>query len=114
MANCPNEQYGNVGTHTCDDCATGCATCFGGSDTQCTVCKLDSNQYYLDLGTTNCVQTCTPGTWGQASDSKCYACDASCLTCNGGLATNCQTCGNKTGILLFLNGTMCVAVCPAS
>ena len=35
---CPTGQYGNASTFQCTNCATGCATCFGGAYYQCNSC----------------------------------------------------------------------------
>ena len=77
---CPITQYGRVSDYTCQNCATGCLACFGGSITQCYNCTNSTSNFYLDYGTTTCTQSCPDGEYS-TTDNLCLLCSSTCITC---------------------------------
>ena len=84
-------------------CRTGCAFCTGNMNS-CTSCL---SGYYLTEGT--CETTCYIGTFPQASDNTCQACDASCQGCSTAGSSNCVSCNDGS----YLSGGQCL-VCNTS
>jgi proprotein convertase subtilisin/kexin type 5 len=109
---CPIGQFGNINNMQCTTCATGCATCFGSAVSECTSCKLATNNYYLIYGTTYCSQTCPDGQYANATSFSCLLCASSCKTCTTS-STNCVTCGfSQLGTDLFFYSNQCLLTCP--
>jgi hypothetical protein len=80
---------------TINSCNDACLTCPDGTtqNTECTTCKEDS-QFYSIVGNPNaCYSKDTLPSSNYYLDSKTWTqCDISCLTCSGGISTNCLTC----------------------
>ena len=106
MSSCLSGQY--KGTTTCQNCATGCKTCFAAGTTSCTSCN---GTLYLAFDSTRCVDPCPAGQTTGA-DNNCLLCDRSCLACNNTIF-NCTTC--STGFMWNSTGPgPCVSVCLIS
>ena len=121
---CPNGYYADEITNKCLECYQApsstsslqtCATCGGGTDSDCTSCN--SGAFLTIFGT--CVLTCSPGWWGDSGSNTCKLCyqykstaptENTCKTCNGGNPNNCLSCNSTT----FLNpiNKKCVISCP--
>lgn len=82
---CPNGYYGSLVTRECKLCDATCATCLGGSLSQCLTCV---NTLILNINT--CVTQCPNGRFN--NQGKCSDCLANCATCQD--ITKCTTCGN--------------------
>ena len=115
LSDCGTSNFGDVGTYTCQSCATGCLACYGSLPTECSSCKLDSGSsqhYYLIYGTNECSLTCPDGQYQNTTKHQCLLCSLSCLTC-GSMPDLCLSCGLSVGgQTLFLSGTNCLAECP--
>jgi len=85
ISNCPAATFQDT-IISCADCTSGCSTC--SSLVSCSAC---TQNYYI-------------------SGVQCLSCDPSCLTCNGGLNTNCLSC--YTGFLIY--HSTCIYSCPAA
>ena len=110
---CPSNQYGDISSFQCLNCAGECATCFGGANTQCFTCKtVTAVNYYLVYGTYFCNSTCPNGQYANATDLTCRPCSSQCLTCTTS-NTNCLTCGfSALGSALYFNSNQCLLNCP--
>mgnify|MGYP001384196859 CR=1 FL=1 len=91
LETCPNGYYQNTGTYTCTPCATGCATCTGGSNTQCQSCI---SRYYWHEPT-----TCSP-------------CATECETCSGGNNDQCSACYSGYFLQPVGSAANCLETCP--
>ena len=109
---CPNGTFGNVVTKFCENCASGCALCYGPALTQCTKCMaVSSTNYYLKLNLDQCSTSCNSNEYGDSTFFKCFLCNPACATCSS--STTCATCTSVNGAAYFLNGTMCSVSCPS-
>ncbi|KAM3128020.1 hypothetical protein pb186bvf_019866 [Paramecium bursaria] len=93
-------EYSPVVSDCAPDCLQPCSLCQPNSSILCSQC-FDG---IMVLNATTFTCTC-PVSY---SDYRCYACDYTCLTCNGGSNVNCQSC--ITTSQRFLQSGFCV--CP--
>lgn len=105
---CAAGQYRTVGG-VCSACPLNCGACtdYTGYCTTCTTGKI------LPQGT--CSATCGSTSYPQTTGGKdyCFNCHPSCLTCNGGTNTQCQTCDTAAPASFTTSGTSCVDKCNA-
>ena len=114
---CPQKQYGDPGTHLCQNCPALCASC--SSLTLCLTCNTAAtlaidNMCYSDCNATfkyaynsTCYNTCPAGTYLTYTGVTCAACAPICLTCFGS-GTACTSCATT----YFFNST-CLTTCPS-
>ena len=85
------------------ECANGCLKDSPASD-MCNACQHFNMSGY-------CVPACPQGTY-ETPEKTCEPCSKACLTCYGGLSTNCLSCGGPNKGLLYYPKTQCVKQCP--
>ena len=83
------------------ECANGCIRDSAASD-MCFACQHFNMSGY-------CVPACPQGTY-ETPEKTCEPCSKACLTCYGGLSTNCLSCGQNKALLQ--SKTVCVKQCP--
>ena len=105
----------------CQPCASGCKTCSGPAETQCSSCftdyKLIDSVCYMDCfnpmwasrTTRICVAACASNEYGDSLNRVCRLCDSSCLTCSSGGSSSCLTCQPS----LFFLSSQCLVTCPS-
>ena len=115
---CPDGYFKDPITNTCITCySTGsgaCQTCTGGLQTDCTSCF--TGTYYLPSNT-SCVSGCPTNGW-YADNDTCKSCympsdsgnDKGCLSCKGGLPTDCLSCAR--GTYYYYTNSTCLFECP--
>ena len=126
LGTCPGGYYPDTSTLTCETCfqsstslaiPNSCATCTGPSSNQCLTCLSTA---YWDPLTSSCIKPCSAGYYANTLTQKCAKCfqaasstssPRSCLTCSGGLSTNCLTC--NSGEYLLPSTSTCVSSCPS-
>ncbi|KAF0289877.1 Furin-like protease 2 [Amphibalanus amphitrite] len=69
----------------CERCADGCMTCIGPNDNNCVLCRRGLFHF-----NGQCVNSCPPGTFGEAVSGECVACWPGCDECSGQRA--CRRC----------------------
>ena len=113
IATCPQSQWGNNSTHTCDSCSPGCLTCTNTGLDNCQSCaNVSATQYYLIMGTTTCSTSCPDGQYIDSNHpNDCRPCASNCITCLG-TADHCTN-TNCSANFLFLNNS-CLANCPTN
>lgn len=86
-----------AGDGTCVDCHYLCSTCFGPGADQCYTCAAGAvPPVFTQMGTTNSNPSgkCScPKNAFDNTTTGCTACDASCVTCHGATANDCDSCG---------------------
>ena len=100
---CPIGQFVEANGETCSTCSSTCKACSDAST--CTSC--DTSSSYPVFHDSACIDACPDGTYADSS-LRCQACDSSCSTCSGGLASDCLTCTSGT----FQDGSTCRTACP--
>lgn len=80
---------------------------------KCTSCASALTDLKL-YGSTVCAEACESGTYENGVGDECLLCESTCGTCNGGLATNCLSCGIVNGVPRYLDGSVCQTNCPGS
>ena len=117
LATCPERQFDNAATWTCDDCSTGCYMCetadvCGECDPyyqlvadvceecsdKCVHCEGDSctecdAEWFIDFDGT-CTQDCGDGNFADDHKGACTKCDESCTLCYGADSMMCTACVN--------------------
>lgn len=109
LTNCPSSTY-IVGegdpSQICFNCDPSCATCSGGSTSECLSCPSTT---YLDTSH-SCVSSCQNGQYGDPSSGTCKTCPTGCQTCASG--TQCLICSN--GWIKNSSSGLCVQSCGNS
>lgn len=117
---CVAGKYLNV--NTCSDCDASCATCNGGTASNCLTCSSTSTVLVgstCQACHTSC-KTCTGVNSNQCascnngfvlSSGSCISCDITCNTCSGPTSQNCLTCKNTT---VYLNSNNACVSCPTT
>ncbi|KAL4494498.1 hypothetical protein ABPG72_019908, partial [Tetrahymena utriculariae] len=83
---------------SCSKCSENCQTCSGKEQNECKTCKI--GKFFVE-DTQEC-QTCDQSQgFYLNNNNRCFKCDHSCKTCNGGEKNNCTKCADK---LSFLDG----------
>lgn len=100
VSSCPSNTFSSSGT--CITCHPDCATCSGGSFSQCTSCN--KNRPVLTNG--RCLATCSQNQYFDSTSSTCQSCDGSCASCSGSGPNNCLACSSSSQVL---RGGTCVA-----
>ena len=114
---CPNGYYGNSSTGYCEQCASGCALCFGYYAENCTKCTAfllangSTSALYKHPQLDRCVADCPTGWYEQSLGYICEKCHESCGSC-GDNATDCPGCKNVTGIVYYNLNSSCLSRCP--
>merc|ERR1712137_582447 len=113
LESCPDGTFDGEGT--CFECSSNCATCNGGSPSDCLRCA-DTFTYddALELCVPcagvifdgACVDACPDGFFD--GEGTCFACAAECATCDGELISDCLSCSD--GAILLENGECCSGV----
>ena len=80
-----------LSSNQCQSCSSNCATC-SVTAANCTSCSGS-----LFLQGSQCKAQCNNGFYGNTLNNICSLCHASCLTCSGGLSSNCLSC--STGLI---------------
>ncbi|CAK5263996.1 unnamed protein product [Mycena citricolor] len=106
VSTCPSNTFSSSGV--CLDCHPDCATCSGGSFSQCLSCP--SDRPVLSNG--RCLPTCNKNQFFETSSSSCQSCDASCSSCSGSGASQCLACASSSQVLRA--GTCVSAACTNS
>ena len=90
-------------------CSLPCQTCKTGEPSTCTSCNTLTGKeiLYMDV----CYETCPETTFYNASNYGCQKCNSNCLNCNYHNGNECTSC-DPTGLLPYLDGTVCKAECP--
>jgi proprotein convertase subtilisin/kexin type 5 len=87
-------------------CAVECATCTGGTASQCQTCNPAG--YFLNAALSTCAATCPSGSWGNAvtnaQNPVCSPCVYPCVTCSFTSGTSCLSCSPLT----YLQNNACV------
>ena len=118
LTTCPNGYYGEATNNTCTLCHNACPLCFGPALTQCYSCQPDNSTgtdlyYYLEFGTTYCVQTCPYGQYATNATNTCQMCNINCATCEVN-STFCLTCTYVNTItIVYLYENACIITCPS-
>lgn len=102
---CPDGTYADPSLH-CVSCNSVCATCSGGSSSDCVTCSAGAP---FKSGTT-CVAACPSREYANAG-SECASCDPTCAECSGPNASSCTACPAHAP---FLHGGQCLATCPST
>lgn len=101
----------NDDNDACEACPAVCSECY--YTNECQTCA-DPNKFAaISPGDDPfCVDTCPTGYYGNTSTGRCTACEATCRTCYGSLATNCTSCTyDSTDSYVYWNGA-CITRCP--
>ncbi|CAD8121927.1 unnamed protein product [Paramecium sonneborni] len=95
---CSEGQY--LSGTTCVPCISGCQIC---STITCTTCQ---DSFYYKSSTNECLSSCDPGFYGNATTKTCDQCNSSCLTCLAGTNKDCVTCppGKVLNLQDIING----------
>ena len=100
------EYWTGVAVNTCATCPMWCNGCTGGTSSDCTSCNAG---YNLESNPGFCRKICLSTEYNDGNlTNACQTCHAQCLTCNGGLNTECLSC--RAGSTL--NGSFCGIDCP--
>ena len=127
VSSCPIGWWTEYPTNTCRQCylyistapeLDSCATCSGGSSTDCSLCPSSS---FLDSTTGSCVFQCPYGYWGDSTTGTCKNCystsdpltdiNRSCKTCTGVSNNQCLSC--YLGEYYFSGNGTCLRSCPS-
>lgn len=100
---CPDGQYGNHDTFTCEPCSLECERCYGPLGDNCISCKLGRH-----LTGSSCWKECPDGTYADDSTRQCTACDVNCAKCDSS-TSSCTACKGP----YVLAGTSCLSSCPS-
>jgi len=103
---CPAGTF-DGGLALCGLCHSSCATCKGGTVSDCLTCV--GNKFLLDG---ICYDNCPSTYWGNASSAKCESCHISCRTCTDAASNSCLSCPN--GLYIVRNRGECVDTCPVA
>ncbi|KAF7298436.1 Extracellular matrix protein FRAS1 [Mycena kentingensis (nom. inval.)] len=106
VTTCPSNTFSSNGA--CLSCHPDCATCTGGSFSQCATCP--PNRPVLSGG--RCLPTCSKNQFFDTTSSSCQSCDASCSSCSGSGPGNCLACSGATQVLR--KGTCVASSCTNS
>lgn len=93
VSSCPSNTFSSSGT--CVTCHPDCATCSGGSFSQCSSCN--KNLPVLTNG--RCLATCSQNQYFDTTSSTCQSCDGSCASCSGSGPNNCLACSSSSQVL---------------
>jgi proprotein convertase subtilisin/kexin type 5 len=95
-------------------CDLACPTCFGPTKTTCYNCQpVNTDYYYLSLGTTECVMDCPYGQYEVNGSNTCQLCSQNCATCDKS-STNCTSCSFLSSMqVLYLFNFKCQLTCPS-
>ncbi|XP_064474371.1 furin-like protease 2 isoform X2 [Ornithodoros turicata] len=99
---CPDGQYGNHDTFTCEPCNMECDRCYGPLSDNCISCKSGRH-----LTRSSCWKECPDGTYADDSLGLCVQCDLNCAMCEKS-AFNCTACKES----YLLSGSSCTTSCP--
>ncbi|KAL4489764.1 hypothetical protein ABPG72_022404 [Tetrahymena utriculariae] len=86
---CPQGTYPDGSTNICSNCDANCATCYGGTSSNCLTCNLPLS---YQKSTSECISSCTSGQYLDTNTNNCTQCDSSCLNCFGGSKKQCVDC----------------------
>ncbi|KAL4493949.1 hypothetical protein ABPG72_021966 [Tetrahymena utriculariae] len=115
---CPDGTYPNSTGNICSQCDSSCATCNGGTSSNCLSCTYPTRYFqpyssqcvtkcnskyktnclscsgsnFFDSAANSCVVSCPKGTYKNQSKNICSPCDDNCTTCNGPNTNQCLTC----------------------
>ncbi|EAS02591.2 zinc finger lsd1 subclass family protein (macronuclear) [Tetrahymena thermophila SB210] len=89
VTQCNSNQYKNDQSFKCLDCDSSCATCSGGSSTDCTSCQ---GNLFLDKLSKKCVANCPFGYFQNKQNNECNLCNDICESCFGPNTDNCKSC----------------------
>jgi len=105
---CPDGQYKDSNTRTCQPCHPDCDTCVGPRDTQCSRCK--SGSYYFQRKCTK--QGCPMGYFADLYISECAPCPKGCHTCSA--PDSCELCEPGWSLVnrKLCTPSMSTAKCP--
>lgn len=88
---CLSNQWGHDATEKCYNCHPICTKCNANATAEshmCTECK----PYVEYLATIRTCISCAVGTYGNVTSQNCDPCHPSCISCRGGLKTDCMSC----------------------
>ncbi|EAR95046.2 TNFR/NGFR cysteine-rich region family protein (macronuclear) [Tetrahymena thermophila SB210] len=89
VSSCPDSYYQNTSNNTCSKCDITCATCNGGTSSNCLTCN---SQFIYQKSTSKCISSCPSGQYLNTNTNNCEQCDATCLNCVGGSKNQCVDC----------------------
>ena len=107
LNSCPPGYWEDTTNHICALCDTSCAVCLDGTNTRCSSCNPG---YFLQQGSTICLDSCPAGSWPNSRSSTCENCDISCAICSSSDNTQCSAC--NPGYFLQPSSTICLSTCP--
>lgn len=98
---CPSYTLQSNVYYSCEECHYSCYNCTAVSSTLgCNACSATD---FRTISVSSC--PCNPNYY-DAGTSICVACDPTCLTCSGSLASNCLSCNSTK--LLTQSGSSCI------
>ncbi|KAJ6630230.1 insulin-like growth factor binding protein [Mycena sp. CBHHK59/15] len=103
ISTCPSNTFSTSGA--CLACHADCATCTGGSFTQCATCP--AARPVLSGG--RCLPTCSKAQFFDPTSGACQACDPSCSSCAAAGPSGCLACASASQVLRA--GTCTAAAC---
>ncbi|KAL4508005.1 hypothetical protein ABPG72_021378 [Tetrahymena utriculariae] len=124
LLTCPDNTYADSISMKCLPCDKSCATCNGGSNSNCTSCLLPSvlyfsqciqncpNPLYKDEDLKQCVTDCTskyPNKYADTINMVCNYCHKYCNKCTGPSNTQCQKCKSS----YFKYNNSCIEQCQS-
>ena len=86
VKHCPNGEWADYETGTCQKCHDMCKTCFGPTSDTCLSCN--ETLYFYGY---HCVQTCTDTHYADVKLKECLPCSSNCRTCEKS-PSNCVNC----------------------
>ncbi|KAL4460396.1 hypothetical protein ABPG74_000147 [Tetrahymena malaccensis] len=126
-SSCQLGYYGDPITFVCKPCNVSCASCVGGTSSDCTSCPPNNFLYVLNgsqgkclavcpstpplFGQNSmCVSQCSNSTFGDNQDPQrlCKPCNSQCNLCYGPTFDSCTKC--NLGFYLYNNS--CLSICP--
>ena len=107
LDSCPTGYFPDTTNNACSQCHTICSQCTGSGNTQCQACK---SGYFLQVGSTLCLDYCPSPYIADSINNICQQCDAACSQCTGPSSTECSAC--SSGYFLQPSSTSCKNTCP--
>ena len=106
---CPDGFWGSTGPpRQCLPCYSNgispysCKTCNGGTSSSCLTCFSGTFRH-----SSQCINPCPAGYWGNTQTNVCEPCNSACATCTGPASNECLSCNSG-----YLYSGQCLSSCP--